>query len=72
MELLMIDTENFVYKIKTEDFYKEMYNVKEYSHSSECDETNQYFDNSNKKVLGKLKHETPKPTINMFIGSTRI
>ena len=29
MELLMTDTDSFVYKIKTDDFYKEMYDMRE-------------------------------------------
>ena len=68
MELLMTDTDSFVYKIKTDDFYKEMYDMKEYFDLSEYDKSYQYFDDSNKKVLGMFKDETPKSTINTFIG----
>ena len=68
VELLMTDTDSFVYKIKTDDFYKEMFDMKQYFDLSEYDKSYQYFDDSNKKVLGKFKDETPKSTINTFIG----
>ena len=68
MKLLMTDTNSFVYKIKTDDFYKKMCHMKEYFELSEYDKSYQFFDDSNKKVLGKFKDETLKSTINTFIG----
>lgn len=68
IELLMTDTDSFVYKIETDDFYKDMYEDKEYYDMSEYDKEYQYYDESNKKVLGMFKDEKPKSTISEFVG----
>ena len=68
IELLMTDTDSFVYKIETDDFYKDMYEDKEYYDMSEYDKDYQYYDESNKKVLGMFKDEKPKSTISEFVG----
>jgi hypothetical protein len=68
IELLMTDTDSFVYKVKTEDFYKDMYENKEDFDMSEYSKDNQFYDETNKKVLGKFKDETPTGTITDFIG----
>jgi len=78
IELLMTDTDSFVYKVKTEDFYKDMYeNKSDYDLSEyvrydkdgkDCSPHYKFYDESNKKVLGKFKDETPNGTITDFIG----
>ena len=68
IELLMTDTDSFVYKIETDDFYKDMYEDKEYYDMSEYDNDYQYYDETNKKVLGMFKDEKPKSTISEFVG----
>ena len=68
IELLMTDTDSFVYKIKTEDFYKDMHDSKSDYDMSEYSKDSQFYDESNKKVLGKFKDETPQATIDTFIG----
>ena len=68
IELLMTDTDSFVYKIETDDFYKDMYEDKEYYDMSEYDKDYQYYDETNKKVLGMFKDEKQKSTISEFVG----
>jgi hypothetical protein len=78
IELLMTDTDSFVYKIETEDFYKDMYDDKQYYDLSEYEQYDkdgndysphyQYYDETNKKVLGMFKDEKPKFTISEFVG----
>ena len=68
IELLMTDTDSFVYKIKTDDFYQDMYNSKEYYDMSEYPKQSDFYDDSNKKVLGKFKDETATGVITNFIG----
>ena len=68
IQLLMTDTDSFVYKIETEDFYKDMYDDKGNYDMSEYDKDYQYYDETNKKVLGKFKDEKPKSTISEFVG----
>ena len=48
LKLMTTDTDSFVYHIETEDFYKDMYK-----------EAYRYYDETNKKVLGLFKDETP-------------
>jgi hypothetical protein len=45
-----------------------MYDDKENYDMSEYDKDNQYYDETNKKVLGKFKDEKPKSTISEFVG----
>jgi len=68
IKLMMTDTDSFVYQIETEDFYKDMYDNKEHYDMSEYDEGYQYYDETNKKVVGKLKDEKAKTIINEFVG----
>ena len=68
IELLMTDTDSFVYKIKTDDFYQDMCEMKEYYDMSEYSKECSLYDETNKKVLGKFKDETPNGVITNFIG----
>lgn len=68
IELLMTDTDSLVYKVETEDFYKDMYEMKEYFDMSEYDKNNPIYDETNKKVIGRFKDETPLSTIKQFVG----
>ena len=68
IELLMTDTDSLVYKVETEDFYKDMYEMKEHFDMSEYDRSNPIYDETNKKVIGKFKDETPLSTIKQFVG----
>ena len=48
-----------------------MYDDKVNYDMSEYDEYYQYYDETNKKVLGKFKDENPKSTISEFVGGDR-
>jgi len=65
-QLLFTDTDSLCYEIKTKDFYQDMYDNKEWFDLS--DMTKQFQDNTNKKVLGKMKDETAGIPIKEFIG----
>ena len=64
MRLLLTDTDSLMYEIKTEDLRndKQMFNLSDYSTKSK------YYDNSNKLVVGKMKHETAVVAIEEFLG----
>eukprot|EP01051_Picozoa_sp_SAG22_P002164 SAG22_NODE_95_length_20791_cov_40.318514_4_plen_169_part_00 len=69
-QLLMTDTDSLMYHIKTEDFYEDM---KKDSHlydmsNFDCDLTKQFKDNTNKKVLGKMKDEGDGMVWNEMVG----
>ena len=51
-KLLFTDADRLIYEIKTEDVYKEMCGLSNYSTESK------YYDDSNKFVIGKMKDET--------------
>jgi hypothetical protein len=65
-KLLFTDTDSLCYEIKTNDFYKDMYNSKEMFDLS--DMKGEFNDNTNKKVIGKMKMEYPDNVIREFIG----
>jgi len=66
VKLLFTDTDSLCYEIKTEDFYQDMYDNKEWFDLSDI--PGQFHDNANKKVLGKFKDETAGIPIKEFIG----
>ena len=68
IELMMTDTDSLVYKINTEDFYKDMYEMKQYFDMSEYSKQNPIYDETNKKVIGKFKDETGDKVIKTFVG----
>ena len=65
-KLLFTDTDSLCYEIQTEDFYKDMYQHKELFDLS--DMKGEFNDNTNKKVIGKMKMEYPDNVIKEFIG----
>jgi hypothetical protein len=58
IQLLMTDTDSFVYEIKTEDFYAYMKGMEHYD-MSEYSKESGLHDGENKKVIGKFKDESP-------------
>ena len=70
-QLLFTDTDSLCYEIKTDDFYKDMHDNKEFFDFSDMKGTKEYSgfnDNINKKVIGKFKDETSGLPIKEFIG----
>lgn len=70
INVLMSDTDSFIFKVETEDIYqdikkdKQIYDFSNYENFDNID-----FDrNFNKKVLGKFKDETGGKPIRKFIG----
>lgn len=57
-----------MYGIETEDIYKEFWNEKDKFDNSVYPENSQYFDKSNKKVMGKFKDEASGMPITGFAG----
>jgi hypothetical protein len=68
IQLLMTDTDSFVYEIKTEDFYEDMKGMKERYDMSEYSKESGLYDVENKKVIGKFKDESPDEVIESFVG----
>lgn len=68
IKLLFTDTDSLCYNIQTEDFYRDMLPNKNLFDNSEYEQSHIFFDDSNKKVIGKFKDETSGDEITEFIG----
>ena len=68
VELLFTDTDILTYEIKSEDIYKEFYQWKDLFHFSNYSKFSIFYDDTNKKVIGKMKKEYGEVIIIEFIG----
>ena len=66
--LLFTDTDSLTYEIEAEDAYKDFWNDKDKFDNSDYPERSQYFDKTNKKVIGKFKDEVAGVPICEFVG----
>ena len=57
-ELLFTDTESLTYEIKSEDVYEEFFQHKHLFDFSNYPKDSTFFDETNKKVIGKIKDES--------------
>ena len=56
------------YEIKSEDVYKEFYKWKDLFDFSNYSRDSRFYDDTNKKVIGKMKYEYGGVIIDEFIG----
>ena len=66
-ELLFIDTDSLAYEIKSKNVYEEFYKWKDLFDFSNYSKDSKFFDESNKKVTGKMKDEYGGVIIDEFI-----
>ena len=66
-KLLFTDTDSLTYEIETEDAYQDFWNDKDRFDNSDYPESSQYFDKTNKKVIGKFKDEAAGMLITEFV-----
>ena len=67
-KLLFTDTDSLTYEIEAEDVYKDFWKDKDIFDNSGYDNDSQFFDKTNKKVIGKMKDEASGIPITEFIG----
>ena len=67
-KLLLTDTYSLTYEIETEDVYQDCWNDKDRFDNSDYPESSQYFNKTNKKVIGKFKDEAAGIPITEFVG----
>ena len=67
-ELLFTDTDSLAYKIKSEDVYEEFFKQKHLFDFSNYPKGSKFFDETNKKVIGKMKDEVGGVIVDEFIG----
>ena len=66
--LLFTDTDSLVYEIRGGNVYEQCFNDKHLFDFSAYPKNSVYFDDSNKKTLGKLKDEFNGVKIDEFVG----
>lgn len=67
-ELLFTDTDSLCYNIFTNDLYKDLEKVKHHIDFSDYPSDHFLYDNTNKKVLGKMKDQTMSEPMTEFVG----
>ena len=67
-ELLFTDTDSLTYEIKSENVYEEFFKWKNLFDFSNYSKDSEFFDSTNKKVVGKMKNEFGGVIIDELIG----
>ena len=67
-KLLFTDTDSLTYEIEAEDVYQDFWNDKDKFDNSDYPEDSLYFNETNKKIIGKFKDEAAGIPIVEFIG----
>ena len=67
-ELLFTDTDNLTYEIKSEDVYEEFFQYKHLFDFSNYPKDPKNFDETNKKVIGKMQDVHEGKIIDDFVG----
>ena len=67
-ELLFTDTDSLTYEIKSKDVYEEFFKHKHLFNFSNYPKDLKVFDESNKKVIGKMKDQSTGKIIGEFVG----
>ena len=67
--LCFTDTDSLVYEIRgVDDVYEKVYENKDLFDFSDYSKESKFYDNSNKKVIGKMKNEISGKVISEFVG----
>ena len=67
-KLLFTDTDSLTYKIKSENVYKELFKWKDLFDFSNYSKDSEFFDDTNKNIIGKMKDKYGGVIIDQFIG----
>ena len=67
-KLLFTDTDSLTYEIETSDAYQDFWNDEDKFDNSDYPQDSQYFNTTNKKVIGKFKDEAAGIPITEFVG----
>ena len=66
---MFTDTDSLVYEIKgVDDIYKKIYSDKHLFDFSNYPEGSKFYDDTNMKVIGKMKHEMCGKVVSEFVG----
>ena len=67
-ELLFMDTDGLTYEKKSQEFYEEFFKHKHLFDFSNYPKDSNFFDPTNKNVIGKMKDESEGKIIAKFVG----
>ena len=67
-ELLFTDADSLTYEIKSENVYEEFFKWKDLFDFSNYSKDSEFFDDTTKSVIGKMKDEYGGVIIDQFIG----
>ena len=67
-ELLFTDTDSLTYEIKSENAYEEFFKWKDLLDFSNYSKDSKFFDETDKKVIDKMKDEFGGDIVNEFVG----
>ena len=67
-KLLFTDTDSLAYEIKSENFYEDFFKWKDLFDFSNYSKDSKFYDDDNKKVIGKMKDEYGGVVIDEFVG----
>ena len=68
VELLLTDTDSLAYEIKSKNVYEEFFECKDLFDFSNYPKDSKFFNETNKKVIGKQKGEFGGITVDYFFG----
>ena len=68
VELLFTDTDSLTYEIKSKNVYEDFFKWKDLFYYSNYSKDSKFFDETNKKVIGKTKEEFGGVIVNDFVG----
>ena len=66
-ELLFTDTDSLTYEIKSKNVYEEFFKWKDLFHFSNYSKDSKFFNETNKKVIGKMKDEFGGVIVTEFV-----
>ena len=66
--MLFTGTDSLTYELKSEDVYEEFFKHKHLFDFSNYLKDSEFFDEANKKVVGKMKDESEVKIIDEFVG----
>ena len=69
--MLFTDTGSLTYEIKSEDVYEEFFKHKHLFDFNNYSENSKFFEETNKKVIGKMKDESKRKITDEFVGLKR-
>ena len=67
-ELLFTDTDSLTSEVISENLYEEFFKCKDLFDFSNYSKDSKFFDETNKKVIGKMKDEIGGVIVNEFVG----